>query len=1057
GVTVTVDKTGQSTATDGRGEFSIKVPDNGILIFSSVGFITQRFPVNGRLEIEVVLKESSKDLNEIVVIGYGARKQKDIVGAVSSISAVQIEKSSSISPEMAMQGQIPGVSVTSAGGDPSARPTVRIRGVSSFNTADPLYVIDGIPLAEGGSGATVDAVNDPTRRTPINIYTIINPNDIESISVLKDASASAIYGVRAANGVILITTKSGKKGRVRVDVDAYTGTQKVPKTYKVLNTPQFVDFYTHSYNANPYYSTGGVPIPIGQAQFFGPVWDPASTEYLGNSPTYDWQHALINNKAKLSNYNVRASGGTDNINYNFSAGYASNDGPIVGVNTQRYSIASNVTSKIGKYLEAGVNLRLIQERLNGGSGGDLGIYKAAPWQAIYDKSNPYGYAPLYKLTAPITPGSSTYQSRPGNLDTLITVDPVFSYSRLWGPQYVPSGNYLGALASSSNIYKSQSAIGTGYIQVQPLPGLKFKATFSGQQYTVTNNTYSAFDNWQFQETPGNPYGGVPNATPGTVPNSLGISNSITTNTVKSVNGDYIHSFGKHNLGITADASEQEYYWNTNSLASYVYSQDPSLRYFNAAGTEKASSSLNGHYVLIGYLGRISYNYDNRYYLEGVVRRDGSSRFAPGHQFGTFPSGSAGWRISREKFMESIPFINDLKIRGSYGILGNEQTTGGWQYLSVANVNPPSYNLGGGLQSNNLGIAYGNFANASLTWERLRSANVGIDALLLNNTVSLTIDYYHKVTKGIIQQVNLSPSTGFEIPANLNVADVLNRGLEFQAGYNRNFGNIGISLSANLTTVHNEVLTLADHQAKRSDGYSASNLEEGLPIGFIYGYKVGGIFQDQAQIDKYKTGTTDKISTQQKPGDLYFQNIYGQPKAGSSLHNPKPDSVVDANDETYLGKTIPGYYYGFNLSANYKGFDVSLFFMGVGDVQKFNATRAAAESMNGYGRNQFASVLNAWTPTNTHTNMPRAVYGDPNGNLRASNRWVENAGYFRLQNLSLGYNLPKKWLESTKTIQALRIYVTGINLFTVTHYSGLDPENDVNPTTRQFLVGVRASF
>ncbi|MDR3716959.1 MAG: TonB-dependent receptor [Puia sp.] len=1041
GVTVAVENTAIATATDGKGEFTIKLPEGAgrALVFSSVGFITQRVVVGSRPSLDIVLKESSKDLNTIVVVGYGSRKKRDIISAVSEIGPADIEKSTSISPELAMKGQLAGVNVTSGGGDPSARPVVRIRGVSTFNFADPLYVIDGIPIAEGGAGATVDAVNDPTRRTPINIYTIVNPNDIASITVLKDAAAAAVYGVRAGNGVILITTKSGKKGQVRVDFDALDGVQKIPKTFKVLNTQQYTNFYTNAYNAYPDLSTGGTPLPIGQSAKFGPWFDPSSSQYLGNSPTYDWQHAIINKDAQIQNYNVRVSGGTDNTTYNFSAGYSSNDGPIIGVNTQRYSISTNVTSRIGKYLETGVNLRLIQENILSGPGGDLSNYAAAPWQPIYDKSNPYGYAPLYALTGPITPTN-------------------LPYTNLYGAQYTTFQNYLGQLATNTNKYNNQTGIGTGYIQVQPIPGLKIKGSLSGQQYTINNSNFTNFDNWEYGQTPGNPYSGVPNAVAGTTPNALGISSGKTTNLVKALNLDYQHSFGKHNIDFTGDASYQDWSWYTTLVHSYVYSSDPSLRYFNAAGTEQGAYLENQHRVYIGYLGRFSYNYDGKYYIEGVVRRDGSSAFAPGHQFGTFPSVSAGWRISKENFMKGLTFINDLKIRGSYGSLGNDQTTGGWQYIPVANVNPPSYNLGPGTQSNNIGTAFGNFANTTLTWEKLKSGNIGFDALLLNG-FSFTMDYYHKITNGIIQNVSLTPSSGIQLPANLNIATVLNRGFEFQAGYNKNFGEIGFSASANLTTVHNEVVSLANHTALRGgDNTQANpNLEEGLPVGFIYGYKVGGIFQNQAQIDKYNLSVHDALSKQQAPGDMWFQNLYGQPAAGSTKHNPVKDSVVDANDETYLGSTIPRFYYGFNLGANYKGFDVSVFLLGVGDVKKYNATRAAAEGMNSNGRNQWTTVLNAWTPDHPSTKMPRAVYQDPNDNIRVSDRFVENASYLRLQNLQIGYSFPKKWMDDTKVFQGLRIFVEGINLFTITKYTGLDPENDTNPPTRQFLAGLKASF
>jgi TonB-linked SusC/RagA family outer membrane protein len=894
-----------------------------------------------------------------------------------------------------------------------------------------LYVIDGVPLVEGGAGAVVDKVNDPTRRGSINLYTMINPNDIESITVLKDASASAIYGVRAANGVVLVTTKSGKRGRVRVDVDVQYGKQKVPKTYDVLNTQQYTKFYTDAYNAFPDL-TGTTPIPIQNAAEFGPLWDPANPDHFGNDPTYDWQNEVINDNSTLQNYNVRASGGSETTTYNFSVGYSNNDGPFVGYNANRYSISSNVTSRIGKYVEAGINIRGIQQTTVNDVDISLDIWKAAPWQRIYDPNGPFGFAPLWALNSPLTP--TTFDKR-----TL--------YSR----QYVAYSNVLGLLATNDQSNVNQTGVGIGYIQIQPIPGLRIKGTFSGQQTSIDGKSWENFDRWWFGENPSNPFDGVVDPVLGTKPGFVGFGNSKTTSTVKSLNIDFNRNFGEHNINITLDASQQEYRWTGNGASRAIISNDPTLRYFSVTGNERAYFELRAAYALIGYLARATYKFGNKYYLEGVIRRDGSSRFSPGHKWGTFPSGSLAWRISEEKFMQGVHWLNDLKIRGGYGVLGNEQTTGGWAYLSVAGVVPPSYNLGQ-VNGNNIGVTYGNFPNQDLTWEKLHSANVGFDAILLNNSLSVTVDYYRKVTKGIIQSVSLVPSTGVEVPAELNIANVLNSGFEFQVGYNKSFGEIGFNASANFTTQRNEVLKLADGNALRDIG-----LEEGRPIGYLFGYRVGGIFQSETEIERWNQENTDAISTEQKPGDIYFVDLFGAPTVGSTGQNSNRDSVINANDRTYLGKTIPGYYYGFTLGANWKGLDISVFFQGRGDVQKYNAVRAGGEGMNGYGRNQFASVLNAWTPQNPSTTMPRAVYKDPNNNLRFSDRFIENAGYLRLQNLTIGYNLPAKWVNKTNAIQNFRIYLTGINLFTVTDYSGLDPENDLYPSTRQFLAGIKATF
>jgi TonB-linked SusC/RagA family outer membrane protein len=1035
GVTVTVKGSKKATSTNNKGEFSVSASTGSTLVFSYVGYASKELAVGNQSNYTVTLQVQSSALNDVVVIGYGTRLKKDVTGAVSTIDASAIGKSTSLSPELAMQGQMAGVNVTSAGGNPTARPTVRIRGVTSFNNADPLYVIDGVPFYEGGAGAVVDPTNDPTRRGPVNIYTIINPNDIESISVLKDASASAIYGVSAANGVILITTKQGRRGRVRVDFDGQYGSQKIPKTFDVLNTQQYVKFYTDIYNANPDKTSGGALVPIEQAEFFGPLWNPSNPNYIGNRPTYDWQDAVINHDSKIKNYNIRASGASENTSYNFSVGYSNNDGPFVGYNAERYSISTNVTSKIGKYFEAGINLRGVQTRtLNPDANINLDVYRAAPWQAIYDPAGPGGYAPLWQLTAPLTPTQ-------------------FDKTSLYAHQYVAYSNVLGQLATSDNKSQNQTGIGSGYLLVQPIVGLKIKGSVSAQQTTITNNGWRDFDNWWFGENPESPFTPVKTPIAGTRPGYISMGNSVATNIMKALNVDYAKTFRGHSLNITLDASQQQYKWTTNGGSSTILTSDPTLRYFSPGPNNNgAYYEGRGAWALIGYLGRVSYNYQSKYYIDGVIRRDGSSRFAPGRQWGTFPSGSIAWRISQEDFMKSLPFLNDLKLRAGYGLLGNENTTAGWKYLSVAGATVPSYSTGNP-STNNLGISFNTFPNEPLTWEKVHAANIGFDAILLNNSVTLTVDYYNKRTKGIIQSVSLAPTTGFSGTADLNIAEVLNRGFEFQAAYNKRFGEFGVSFTGNFTTVHNEVLSLLNNNALRSAG-----LEVGKPIGFIYGYKIGGIFQNEAEVTKYNQSVSDPGSLEQKPGDYYFQNLYGAPTPGSTNRNFTKDSLINANDQDYLGKTIPGYYYGFTATAEFKGFDLALFFQGVGDVQRVNTVLAGGEGMNGYGRNAFTTVLNAWTPSNTTTKLPRAVYADPNQNLRFSDRFVESGAYLRLQNIQLGYNVPAGLINRTKgAIQNLRLYVSGINLFTITSYSGLDPENDLYPTTRQYLFGVKASF
>lgn len=1046
GVTIRIKGDNTGTITDENGAYSLEAPDSAVLLVSSLGYLDQEIAVEGRPQIDIVLKSSSSAMSEVVVIGYGSRQKKDLTGAISTMGQQDIEKSTAMTPELAMKGQMAGVNVVSGGGDPSARPIIRIRGVNTFNDANPLYVIDGIPIAEGGAGVTND-VRVGDLRTPVNIFSLINPDDIASITVLKDASSAAVYGVRAANGVILITTKHGKKGQAVIDLNASMGFQNVPNTFKLLNTSQFVKLYQEAYANNPTLDAGtGLPVPIGQSTF-GPTYDPSSAEYLGNSPTYNWQKALLKRNGAINNYSLRVSGASDKTNYYFSAGYSYQDGALRQNNQERYTLATNITSHISKIVEAGINLRLVNDNTLQNTQGDLGIFKAPPWQPIYDPNGPRGFAPA---------ASGTFKDNPAYDPSKLSSGPKKIFDQgptlLWGPQEVT--NALAQEAFNKVNYNSQTFIGSAYFQVEPVTGLKIKGTVSGDLYRIKTNNWANFDGWQFSQTPNNPYDNQD----GTSAGSLSIRQTQTNNLIKAINADYSRIFGKHSIDLMVDASDQHYTWTILSASStQINYDDPDLRYFSSILPYAGGYYLQmQNYALIGYLARLSYKFSDKYYLDATVRRDGSSRFAPGHQWGTFPSFSAAWRLTEEDFMKDIRWLNDLKIRGGYGALGNEQTTAGFAYLSTASQTP-HYALGSGNGDGQgtmrIGSYLPNFPNTALTWEKVYSTSVGFDAVMFHNAVSLTADYYHKKTRGIIQSVSLPANAGIETPTDQNVADVLNTGFEFQAGYNVDLGKLRVSVSANLTTVHNEVLSLYKHIPDRPSG-----LEEGRPIGFIYGYKVGGIFQDQTQIDTWKSKYHDGIgSDDPKPGDLYFQDLYGNPEPGQTTKNMQRDSMINDNDQTYLGSTIPRFYYGFNLGLNYGDFDLSVFFQGVGKVSKYNFYRAEGEAMSSNGINQWASVADRWTPDHHGTAMPRAVFGDPNANNRMSDRFVENAAYLRLQQVQLGYTVPSSSLMRTGFIKGIRVYVSGINLFTATKWTGPDPENDLVPSTRQFLAGIKASF
>ena len=1040
--------------TDANGIFKIKVQKNAVLIFTSLGYASAEVTVTGTEFISVSLVSSTAQLNDVVVIGYGTRKKKDVTGAVSTVGTKEIEKSTSMTPELALQGRAAGVFVETGGGDPQARPTVRIRGVNTFGYSEPLYVIDGVPVYEGGAGVTGGAIGDV--RSPINIFSLVNPNDIESITVLKDASAAAIYGVRASNGVILITTKKGKTGKPKVEFSASYSVQNIPKTITVLNTQQYFDLVNEAYNNNPDMDNGTV-IPIGTK--FGSLYDPSSPDYKANAPTYDCQKQLLNEDAPIQDYNARVSGGNEGFSYYFSAGYAKTESPLKANYLERYSFATNIDSRISKYISAGLTLRLIHQQSLYNTQSDLPtMMSTIPFQPFFDPNDPTGYAAV---------ASGTFIANPDYDPALLNAGAPFIFAEgdpklIWGPQ--TRYNVFGFQAVNNNRYDLYNALGNGYLQIEPVTGLKIKASLGGNFYFNLRKQWNAFDSWRFSQTPGNPYSGQDGNSKG----SYGERQGRTHNWNKELTVTYNHTFfNDHNIDVVLSASDQFARWYVSDLSGQVNYVDYQFRGItNQPPFTQGFAGILQEDDLIGYLGRISYKYKEKYYFDATFRYDGSSRLAPGNKWSSFPSFAAAWRISAESFFPKTTFINDLKLRGGWGKLGNFQSAGYYKFLSGISLTP-DYSTGSGngdpYGTQYQGAALPGFANTSLTWEKVKTTSAGFDALLFNNRVSFTAEYYTKLTYGIIQSVSLPPNTGIQETADLNIAEVSNKGIELQIGYNAKLGPVNFNASANLTTIKNKVEKLYNGNPL---GNEFGRIEEGYSMFYLWGYKVGGIFQSQEEIDAWRQSHADvnigqtldnqENGHQYQPGDMYFQDVYGNPTDPKQRYSPNPDSLINSNDRTYLGKTIPGYYYGFNFGASWKDIDISIFFQGVGDVQKYNGVRAGLESMSSLA-NQWATVLNRWTPSNKSSTMPRAVYNDPAQTGRISDRYVENAGYMRLKNLQIGYTVPRDLLSKLGFIQSIRIYGAAVNLFTITDYTGLDPENDYIPPTRQFLLGVTANF
>jgi len=1028
GVNVTVEGSTIGAITDSRGKYIIDIQNSSsVLTFSFIGCNKERVELNGRAIIDVSLIPDIQKLDEVVVIGYGTRSRKDITSSIATVSSDNITKTVSTSAEYSLMGRMAGVSVSGATGDPLSRPTIRIRGVNTFGVADPIYVIDGIPVTEAGAGA--DAIADGrfgTMRGNINIMTLIDPNDIESISVLKDAAAAAVYGVRAANGVILITTKQGKKGdKPLLEFNARYGVQNIPHTYDMMNNEQIIKFKQDAYIAN---ST------IGNDQTKWNELNPASPNYIGNSTgATDWQKAGLNKNAKTQEYNLRLSGGTDKSTYSLSAGYASTDGMLLGKTMERYSMSTSITSQLNKWLKVGGNYRLayVKGRDNTIEGFNLNdLAQMPPWQPIYDPNGYLGYA------SSVTLNSDGLTGTPGR----------------WSSD--PKSNVLGTLATTDNTYGEFRNLGSAYMEIEPLKGLKIKGTLSGDYYKRSTEVFTDYSGWQFG------YAGVESKAL-TYLNSVGsLVQGIDENfnLIKEFSVNYVKTIGEHHIDLLFNAMDQQYnFYGFGGTGYAMTTKDKGPRF--VGNMEDKNTNLQTDVernALQGYLGRLSYNYKSKYYFDFTIRRDGSSKFSPENQWGTFPGMSAAWRISAESFMQNISWVKDLKLRVGRGSLGNMEVRDlAWAYI----VNPnPAYSWGYSTDGQGIygaGAAITDMANPSLSWEKTTTNNFGVDFTLLKG-LSGSIEYYYKLTDGIIQQINLPPSLGYKNTPFVNLAQVSNQGLEIVLNYENNFGDIRYSIGGNLTTLKNNVeKTYGDLRYNVTDVQGNKLwVEEGRTIGYERGYKFGGIYQTQTEADTHEAAVIDNSRGQKVvAGDAWFQDINGAASGNYKYETPGVDGKLDPNDQTFLWNNIPSFYYGLNLGLSYKGLDFSALMNGVGGAYgHWDGLMGMGSRSNG----TLVSALDSWTADNHSSWLPRNVYGDPNSNSRSSDRDKKSKSYLRLQNIQIGYTLPKSLYSVLgNAISNLRVYASANNILTMTKWPGLNPDGaDIMPYVINFGINVR---
>ena len=998
GVSVLVKGTSRGTTTNGNGVFTIVADPGETLEFSIIGYKLSSFKVGQATSINIQLVADASKLSEIIVVGYGTQKKSTLTGAIASVTSKTINELPVASVDEALQGRVSGVNVTN-NGSPGTQPLVAIRGISSISFAtDPLYVIDGFPT---GNLSSFDA------------------RDIESVQVLKDASAAAIYGSRATNGVIIITTKKGRRdSKPQVSLDSYVGIQSPWKEISLLNTNQYL-VYERALDG-----AAGIALPprLQSANFNQPIY-PGAKQTFAQTNT-NWQDAYFVKNALITQHNLSISGGNAASRYYMSSGYFKQEGIAVGQSYERGNFRINSEHNIGSLFTFGQNLYI------------------AYGNQHYDNV------------------SINYTSNRTNLTNVIRMMP---YLPVHNPTTV--GGYEGPISSFDgadptnpvestligfNTIKTLKVLGTAFLDINFARWLKFRSTF-GVDYA---------DQYKQNYLPIYNDGGTGSQI------VSGITNDRMISTVKLYTQTLTFDklIGEHHINAVAVYEQQSQ--NLSDETASGNQNTNAIQTLNGALNISANQQLNQN-LIMSYVGRVTYDYAGKYLLNASIRRDGLSVFAPGHKFENFPAFSVGWKLDQEKFMRNVKNISELKIRGGYGITGlNGVNLGNYPWEATVQAQQTTYPFGGALTPGN-GSYYDQLTNPALSWETTKQTNVGLELGLFNNAITFVGDYFRRKTDNLIINVPLAPSQGFGTTGTIaNAAAMQNNGFEAQLGYHQMQGEFKWDVTGLVSVIRNKVLSLNTANAAITAGGDAdfgggdplTSTTAGRPINSFYGYVVKGIFQNAGQVSSSPTQLPKTA-----PGDLQFADINGP--AG------KPDNVVDANDRTYIGSFLPKFTYSLNYNASYKNFDAAVFFQGVQGNKIFDAERIIMEGMARLF-NSDTRVLNAWTPSNTHTDIPRAISGDPNNNLRPSTRWVEDGSYLRLKNLMIGYTLPGHVLQTLthNAVSHFRIYVSSQNLLTFTGYKGWDPEigskngtltNGVDygqyPQARSFQIGLQAGF
>lgn len=956
GVTVVVKGTMTGTVTDLDGNFQLNVPTEATtLLFSFVGYTTQEVSIVGKDKVEVTMQTSTQDIDEVVVVGYGTMRKSDLTGSVARVSGDDLQKVASPDAIQALQGKVSGVDISANSGEPGSGVRIRVRGVGSWSNSDPIYIIDGMAVGDASS---------------------VDPSNIESIEILKDASATAIYGSRGANGVVLITTKSGAKGKAIVEASAYAGVQYTNSYVDMVNATDFAKLRIEAYKND------------GKENLI-PADERAILDYViaNNYKGTDWQDELIN-PAPIQNYNVSIRGGNDNSSYNIGATYFNQEGLVKNSGMDKIFTWANNSYKLTDKIKLDLNVSYTYFKKNN-----------------HNNDAYSGALPVALRMDPITPAWDDYTNNYGArfMGGVVTVAPSLAVDE--AKYDISDGNKL-----LSNVK----------LKIDDLfsKGLSLNAMY-GADLNFNNSSRVLPEYW---------------LAPDQKRDQSSIYNYRFHSYNWQVNGylNYNNQFGDHSINAMLGAEAQQFKGDEMSATGYDVPYVEALMYLNNARNKETMAIGGTAYksTLASFFSRLNYNYKNRYMITATMRADGSSKFLGSNKWGYFPSVSGAWNLKEESFMQDNILFNLLKIRAGWGQVGNSASVGNYAYATTMTT---GYTYVFGVNETIVdGAKAAVLSNEEIKWETSEQMNFGVDAAFLKQRMNVTIDYFDKKTKDLQLSKPIPDYAGMGRPT-VNAGTMRNYGLELALGWSDKKGDFRYSVGLTGTILKNKVTDMGGGDPIYGGSVfkqgNTTRTVQGMEFAHFYGLKTDGIFNDQAELDAYtwtnkETNQTNLIQPKAQPGDVKFVD----------LNN---DGKIDGNDRTYLGSAFPDFSGSLNLNLSYKNFDFQAFVFAtfgneIANAMSYNIQTSSILS------NYHKDRLGRWTQDNTSSNVPRMTSNDANGNQQFSDLDIEDGSYIRLRNVQLGYTFPKT-LTSKIGVSKLRVYVSGDNLITLTDYSGWNPE------------------